>query len=102
LITPVFCVPTFPFYDASVNTELFRLDSAAALYLNANAVLNGALASALPPFLNLSASWYPFCDGPALAASHDGKSWIPSTFLYADSWYLDIPVSRLGVRFFLF
>lgn len=84
-----------------INTDLFRLDPAAVLHLNANAGLEWRLGQRFATFFELGASWYPFCDGPALAASHGGESRSPSTFLYADSWYLDIPVSRLGVRFFL-
>lgn len=84
-----------------LNTSLLRLDPAAAMVLGANGGLEWRLGPGFAAFFELGAAFYPFCNGLYLVASHGGESQSPSTFFYSGSWYLDIPLFRLGVRFFL-
>ena len=84
-----------------LNTSLLRLDPAAAMVVEGKGGLEWKLAPGFAVFFDLGASFYPFCNGIYLAASRGGESRAPSTYLFSDSWYLEIPVYRLGMRFFL-
>ncbi len=84
-----------------LNTSLLRLDPAAAMVVEGKGGLEWKLAPGFAVFFDLGASFYPFCNGIYLAASRGGESRAPSTYLFSESWYLEIPVYRLGMRFFL-
>ena len=84
-----------------VNTALMRLDPAAFMVLAATAGLEYKIWPAMLPFIEVGFRFYPFCSGLFVAASRGGEVRAPATFLYSDSWYLDIPLFRLGVRFSL-
>jgi len=86
---------------ARLNTALLMLDPVAPMVLSGGGGLEYHLTDNMAPFIELGASYYPLCNGLAMAASRRGESRSPSTFLYSDSWYIDIPLFRLGVRFFL-
>jgi len=82
-----------------VNTSLLQLDPIAFMAISAQTGLEYTLLPKLRPFIELGFRFYPFCDGLYLAASRGGEVRAPSTFLFSDSWYVDIPILRLGVRF---
>ncbi|AEJ19153.1 hypothetical protein [Gracilinema caldarium] len=82
-----------------VNTSLLQLDPVAFMAISAQTGLEYTLLTKLRPFIELGFRFYPFCDGLYLAASRGGEVRAPSTFLFSDSWYVDIPILRLGVRF---
>jgi hypothetical protein len=86
---------------ARLNTALLMLDPVAPMVLSGNGGLEYRLAEKIAPFIELGASFYPFCNGLYMAASRGGATRAPSTFFYSNSWYIDIPLFRLGVRFFL-
>jgi hypothetical protein len=84
-----------------INTSLLQLDPISFMALSAQTGLEYTIGPKLRPFIELGFRFYPFCDGMYLAASRGGEVRAPSTFIFSDSWYLDIPILRLGVRFWL-
>lgn len=84
-----------------LNTALLMFDPVAPMVLSGSGGFEYRLTDKTSPFIEIGASWYPFCNGLSMAASRGGASRAPSTYLYSNSWYIDIPLFRLGVRFFL-
>ncbi|PKL10147.1 MAG: hypothetical protein CVV51_00070 [Spirochaetae bacterium HGW-Spirochaetae-7] len=52
-------------------------------------------------FFEFGPAFYPFCDGFLMAASRGSSDSGPMWTLRADTWFLELPVMRLGARFSL-
>lgn len=57
-----------------------------------------ALAERLAMFIELGASFYPCPDGALLAVSRGSGDSGPTLSLYGESWFLEAPLFRFGVR----
>ena len=52
-------------------------------------------------FMELGAAWYPFCDGPLMAASRSSGDTGATGFSFGADWFLEYPLLRIGARFYL-
>ena len=59
------------------------------------------IAAGCSAFFELGVAYYPFCDGYLTAVSKSSSTEGPYGFSYGDTWFIEYPQFRLGVRFFL-
>ncbi len=78
-----------------------RFDTVAPL--GTSAALGGewAISARTAVFLEFGGAFYPFCDGFLMAASRGDSDSGPMWTLRGDTWFLELPVMRLGARFTL-
>ncbi|MCA1949382.1 MAG: hypothetical protein LDL24_02345 [Treponema sp.] len=86
---------------ARLNTSLMMLDPVAPWVIYGNGGLEWRLLRSLAFFAEASAAYYPMSMGRFLVASKIGENRTPSTYIFAEDWFLEFPLFRLGVRYFL-
>lgn len=86
---------------ARLNTSLMMLDPVAPLVIYGNGGLEWHLLHSLAFFVEASAAYYPLSMGRFMAASKVGINRAISNYLFAEDWFLEFPLFRLGVRYFL-
>ncbi|WP_304224609.1 hypothetical protein [Gracilinema caldarium] len=86
---------------ARLNTSLMMLDPVAPMVIYGNGGLEWRLFRSVAFFAETSTAYYPLSMGRFLAASKVGINRALSNYLFAEDWFLEFPIFRLGVRYFL-